>query len=119
MQNVVDRIRRALGLAVRIRGAEYTDEYWGDIPAAAPVEFMKAVHVDLAGRTLTRAADDWDGPLKAAKARADQATVRTEPEQDWEDVIRLAKVRAAESAALSAPEEDWDALIKRAKLRAG
>jgi len=126
MFKVVDRVRKALGLSVRISGAIYTQEYWSEVPPAPPQEQIHGVHVDLAGFDV-RSARPTPPPLPVASVSpAATPQLRFPPvagampnnlDEEWTEVIRQAKVRAAQGGRPEA-EEDWDLAIARAKAGA-
>ncbi len=53
MAKMVERIRKALGIPVRIAGAAYTDEWWGDVPPA-PQAVMYGVELAYVGTDAVR-----------------------------------------------------------------
>ena len=87
MAKMVDRIRKALGLPVRIDGAAYTDEWWGDVPPAAPQAVIDGVQLAYAGL-------DFSGRTPTTGVPQLQF-VEEEDERDWEEKLREAKARAA------------------------
>ena len=93
MAKMVDRIRKALGLKVRIAGAAYTDEWWGDIPPADPHAVMDGVQLAYVGTDAVRT------PTHGVPALfAGLEDIEEEDEADWEAKLREAKARAAAPA---------------------
>jgi hypothetical protein len=144
MSRVFDRIRKSLGLPVRIAGAAYTDEWWGDVPPAHPsIEGVSIEHSGLVLRQVDLLSLDdevasgaanpfghepthpfppdlqespW--PPKAANPFVAPAPPKEEPSADeWESMISAAKQRAAGDATRKG-SDDWDAVIGRAKRAA-
>ena len=94
MAKMVDRIRKALGLPVRIAGAAYTDEWWGDIPPADPHAVMDGIQLPYAGLDAARTPTHGVPALFADL----EEIVEDEDEADWEAKLREAKARAASPA---------------------
>jgi len=130
-----DRIRRAFRLPSRIPGADYTDEFWGDIPPADPHTHINGVHVDMAGvevrsRILTpplpalepiappapAPGEDWDAIIRAAKERSTTLSTMPTPPQPVPAYAAHRMGRAA--AARTTPDEEWEQVIRSAKLKA-
>jgi hypothetical protein len=85
-KRMVDRIRKALGLRVRIPGAAYSDEWWGDIPPAAPQAVIAGVNMVQAGVEISHLRSIIETP----PAKAPQA----DPDEDeWEVRLRAARAR--------------------------
>jgi hypothetical protein len=91
MAKMVDRIRKALGIPVRIQGAEYTDEWWGDVPPATSA-VLYGVELASAGTDAVRT------PTHGVPALFADVEEDEEDDTDWEAKLRDAKARAAAPA---------------------
>src|SRR5262245_6431332 len=85
MAKMTDRIRKALGMKVRIAGAAYTDEWWGDIPPADPHAVMDGVQLAYVGTDAVRT------PTHGIPALFANLEEIEEDEEDWEAKLREAK----------------------------
>lgn len=132
---LVDSLFSAIGRPRRVPGAAYSDEWWGDIPAAAPQAVFEGVRLPELNRVATELLQDVPGsrvttpaplkaptpvPLKAVPAPHAEAAPAELDETDWEGLIAAAKNRANDASRAAEPdEEDWDRLLLAAKCRAG
>src|SRR5262249_22697780 len=94
MAKMVDRIRKALGIPVRISGAAYTDEWWGDVPPADPHAVMDGVEVAYVGTDAVRT-PTYGVPALFADLEEE---IEEDDEADWEAKLREARARAASPA---------------------
>ena len=106
---LVDSLFSAIGKPRRVPGAAYSDEWWGDIPAAAPLAVFEGVRLPELHRVVTELGlrtggedPDWETAISTAKARSITAMPPTvavqqaepESEEDWEQLILAAKRKA-------------------------
>jgi hypothetical protein len=120
----VDSLFSAIGKPRRVPGAAYTDEWWGDIPAAAPQAVFEGVKLRELHRLSSElaAAQPVSTPVpqeaRPAPILTLAATSGPSPGASTPAPVAPAPVRLEQSAfEQELSEPDWEAVIAAARNR--